>query len=117
MTKPTKPRNGLGIGSKIKLRSIKSGISNAGVPYWKSCISLRTLQNGELCVFDYVWINCIGKCEFKTGDWVEISKIEKFYEKLIRASSGVNIIYKYLQCEVRKAVFEEDNKNGKRNSN
>lgn len=117
MLKPTKPREGLGVGSKIKLRSIQSGISNSGIPYWKSCVSLRTMQNGELCVFDYVWLNCFGKCEFKTGDWIEITKIEKFYEKPVRATNGVNIIYKYLQCEVRKAVFEEDNKNGERYSN
>lgn len=109
--KPTKPREGLGVGSKIKLRSIKSGISKKGVPYWKSCVSFRTIRNGELYVFDYVWINCYGKCEFKTGDWVEITKIQRFYEKPLRLSNGANMIYKYLQCEVRKAIFEEDNRN------
>lgn len=98
-----KNRYYVGIGSTLKLGKITTLTDANGVPMWNFVVPYMQERNGELVTYYWEKICVRGKCEFKTGDVVRVTKIDSHCVTPVRTKTGGFYIASSLWCEVKGA--------------
>lgn len=105
--KEFKTRHKIMVGSRVKVRGeIKTGVDQNGVPYWKFPVALTEIRGGESVVYDWVWLKCIGKCEFEVGQWLEVTSINGYAAGTRKNTVGGISIFRTLECNFKKVEKE-----------
>ena len=98
-----KTRHQLKEGSKLKIpEKIYTGVDNQNQPFWKFSVPFAEEYNGEISVYEWIWVKCQGRFTYNTGDWVVIDRIISYTSMVNRNELGGKQVYKQIECSLRR---------------
>lgn len=105
----TYDRHKIVVGSKLEVRTVRSGVDKKGLPYWKFYTPYTMRINGNPVVYKHLWCVVYGRMyPFAEGDWVVVTRILEHRANCRPNDDGGMQVFEDLVVEVEKVVKERD---------